>query len=235
MTMRNTSKAKYISALIVASMISNVACAKPKCSGEDSCNTTAINLYVGPETVTPGQEVFVMVELETSTGESAPDGQSVTLAYTQNKENHLLFGSSENGIVEFTLNAGNRSEQVNFSASTNNLRSKSSKILISSGLVSSFGTDTRRGKLPQSLQVETDIISDIYGNRIEDGTLAELITRSESRLQNVQSSYVSNGRASFTWNCPASITQSLELEVQIKQASTRLNIPSEQCAQRGQE
>jgi len=205
------------------------ASSTPNCADSTDCEMRAVNLYVGPETVTPGQDIFVMAELETVSGNSVLDGTFVTLTYTQDNKTFVHSGNAINGIAKFTISSGKRAGQIDFKAASENYTSTTAKTLVSSGEIRSFEAKSTLGLLPNSLQIETDIVADKYGNRVEDGTLASLVSRVDDRVSNIQSTYIANGRANFDWRCPVGVVGKHSLEVQIKQASTFYDVSSSFC------
>lgn len=217
-----------VSIVLASTIIQSSAFAAPRCDNDDRCETGAINLYVGPETVEPQQDIYVMVELETTSGNSVLDGKLVSLTYKQNGKFFIRTGNVKNGIAEFKINAGTRAGQINFTASYKDHSSDTKKALVSSGEVKPFDLRIRSGLLASSLEIETDVVTDIHANRVEDGTLVKLITRTDDRVQKIQSAYIANGRTSFTWSCPPNKKSSI-VEVNIKQSWSRMTIPAAAC------
>lgn len=190
------------SALVTTFALCGVLCAPHNAlAQEPEVVTRSVNMFVGPETLPPRGDIFVSVEVERVDGRSVPDGIEVTLTHYGFGGQRTLYNTTRRGVAQFLIEAGRRSGTRVFIANVANARSEEISVEVTSGKVSDVPTRIFYDPLAHEAIATAGPIKDVFGNPVEDGTVAHLSTRTSTAQHGLFTAVVHDGFAQWTLPC----------------------------------
>lgn len=192
------------------------------------CKTEKLNLYVGPQSVEPGEDIFVAVELLNFEMESS-SAETVIIVDEVTGQRHIA--KVEQGLAYLELSAPQQSGRLTFKAQTDDKFSKPAEVLVHPGQAASFDLLIEKNK--GQVFIYSSIIADKFGNFVDDGIKADIELISDDKVYSVFQTLSKDGRIGLHVPCAAIHKTQSRVRAQIGLARHELEIPSYICS--GQE
>jgi len=189
-----------------------------------SCQLEKLNIYVGPQSVEPGETIYIAVETVNSGGGSATAKSVIIFNELTGKEHSAKV---KNGLAYLQIEAPKQTGRLTFHAVNSAIKSQSAEVLVHAAKPGKF--DLRLEKDKNQIFVNSSLLSDSFGNLVEDGQSAQIEVRAENRLLATSQAHTENARLSFRLNCADLYEDNLTLTIRIRGALTQTVIPSFYC------
>lgn len=177
--------------------------------------TDRLQVYAGPQTVSPRQTISVTVEMTDSHGKSLDD-ETVQLTYHSDGIPMSLQGEISNGLVSFDVQAQTIAGRMAFRARWGDLLSNNAPVLIVAAQPRAFNLKVEPSSNANSVEFTTETIRDIFGNPISDQTLVALSWIDGSGIKRLESAQLSNARITQVSLCPRSYIAPLRVRAVLK-------------------
>lgn len=188
------------------------------------CKTERLNLYVGPQSVEPGEPLYIAVETVNSEGGS---GNSKKVVIVDTYSGRKYHADVKDGLAHLEISAPIRAGRLAFIARDQDIKSTKAEVLVHAATPDKFGLTLEKEK--NQLFVSSSIITDKYGNMIEDGQAAHIVVSSRGAIAEVFSTQLLSGRLNFRIKCSALPQSEALLAVKLRGVSTETNISSDMC------
>ena len=199
----------------------------PRCLLDNSaaiCKTERLNLYVGPQSVEPGELLYIAVETANNQGGSG-NSNNVVIVDTFSGREYLA--DVKHGLAHLEITAPIQAGRITFIARDHDIISNEAEVLVHAAIPDDFKLVLEKEK--NQLFVSSSIITDKFGNMIEDGQAAQIVVSSRGALAEVFSTQLVSGRLNFRIKCSALPQSESSLSVNLRGVSTKINIPPYMC------
>lgn len=212
-------KTKFVSvAVTVASFafsVTSVAQAQP---------VSNLTIYAGPQSVSPGELIYVTVEGRNFSGQSLA-AERVELSYIRDGEPTLVFGTFRDGLASFEVPAQNLNGLMSFSAKSSGAKSNNAEILVVSGPPQEFSIKSHPVRNGQGIELTSDKIADEYGNPISDLSLISINWMDQFGIKERHSVQPRNGYIFLLGQCPEAFSPPLMVQASVSTvASDPINV-----------
>lgn len=154
-----------------------------------------LNLYAGPQSISPGQLIYVTVQ-------SIYSNATVELSYISDGEYETLTATPQHGLASFEIPAQKTIGQMSFMASMENNRSNKSIVSVFAGPPESFELFVKPGQQPGTVNVLSDSVTDRFDNPVSDLALVSLDWIDNTGLIASQDTQLIQGRLKLIMACP---------------------------------
>jgi hypothetical protein len=172
--------------------------------------TNSVTVYAGPQSVSPGNPIFVTVEATDHSGASL-NKMPVTLSYKADGTIKTLTGRLERGLVSFDVPAQTTAGHMTFSATVSDAYSNDAIVAVIAGRPQKLYLTAKSGDTAQSVTLSSEVISDEFGNPISDLSPVIIEWIDQSGLKGRQTVQLSNGRVLLTTQCPVNFEGTLSI------------------------
>lgn len=190
------------------------------------CKTENINLYVGPQSVEPGEDIFIAVETLTGSLESSP-ATSVTIIDADSGRQYQA--EVDQGLAYIEIKAPTHSGRLVFTAQTGDVKSGPAEVLVHPAPAGSFALFVEKNK--GQIFVSSSIIADAFGNFIDDGQSVSIELLNKSEVYGTWQTRTENGRIGLHMDCDSVRDTQSRLRARIGQITSELPIPAFICGQ----
>jgi len=188
------------------------------------CKTQNINLYVGPQSVEPGEDIFIAVETLTESMESS-SARTVTII---DADTGRRFQADVNlGLAYIDIKAPVKSGRLVFTARIGDVKSSAAEVLVHAGRAGDFELMLEKSK--GQLFVSSSIIADGFGNILDDGMTVDVELIGKDGVYNVLKSQIRNGRLGLHIGCDAFGFADARVRARIGDVVREIDIPSYIC------
>lgn len=174
-----------------------------------------LQIYAGPQTAYPGQNISVTIEMTEAHGKSAHD-ETVELTYMADGVATSRLGHISNGLVSFDVQAKHRAGNMTFTARTDALVSNTALIHVTAAQPRAFELKAAPFREAQRVELTTDIIRDAYGNPVSDQTLITIDWIDRLGVKQSEAAQLSQGRMSYVSLCPDAFQAPLKIRAVLK-------------------
>lgn len=174
-----------------------------------------LQVYAGPQTVTPGQNISVTIEKTDLQGKSLDD-EMVQLTYISDGTSISLSGKVSNGLVSFDVPAQHRAGRMMFNANAGDLVSNQSSVMVVADTPISFEFDVEPSRDANVVDLNSDVIRDAFGNPLSDQTLIAIDWIDKNGVKQSEFMQLSNGRMAHVSICPDAYVAPLKIRAVLK-------------------
>ena len=194
-----------------------------------SCTLDTLNIFVGPQSVEPGETIYIAIEASNKLGGSAIANTVIIVDEISGKE---YPASVNNGLAYMEISAPSQTGRLTFHAMDSEIKSSSAEVLVHAAKPEKF--DLRLEKNRSQVFVTSSLLTDSFGNLIEDGQMADILVRTGNKVVLTSQAQTQNARLSFHLDCQKLRGGDLNLSVRVRGANSQSDIPSYFCTQNAQ-
>jgi len=191
----------------------------------------SLQVYAGPQTTTPGQNISVTVELTDDHGKSVQD-ETVHLTYIYDGVSTSRPGKVSNGLVSFDVQAQRIAGRMIFKARAGDLVSNYAPVLILAAEPTAFELKVALSRNTDFVELTTATITDVFGNPVSDQTLVALDWIDRTGVKRSEAVQLSNGRINYSIMCPVTYDAPLKIRAVLKNVEVFSSDLSTLCAVR---
>lgn len=191
----------------------------------------SLQVYAGPQTATPGQDISVTIEMTDVDGKSSHD-ETVQLTYISDGVSTSLSGKVSQGLVSFDIPAQRRAGTMTFIANADDLISNQTVVMVVAGEPIGFKFNVEPSRNANLVDLTTDVISDAFGNPVSDQTLISLDWIDQSGVKQSEFVQLLNGRMTYVSICPDAYAAPLKIRAVLKNVEVFSSELSDLCAAR---
>ncbi len=188
------------------------------------CQTEHINLYVGPQSVEPGEDIFIAIETMTKFMESS-SADMVTIINADTGQQYQAVVNQ--GLAYVEIKAPTRSGRLMFTAQSGAVKSAPAEVLVHAGRAEIFNLMIEKNK--GQVFVSSSIIADKFGNILDDGMSVDVELISETQIYSALTTRTYNGRIGLHIDCNVFSSFSTRLRARIAGVSSEMDIPPYIC------
>lgn len=188
-----------------------------------ACALDNLNIYVGPQSVEPGETIYIAIETSNKLGGSGTVDKITLVDEQSGKE---FSAQVINGLAYLELNAPSQAGRLTFRAFSNDVKSGTTEVLVHAAKPSKF--DLRLEKDKDQVFVNSSLLSDRFGNLLEDGQTARIDVLAQNTLLFSTQAQTENSRLSFRLDCDELVSD-VEVSVRIRGVLSQTSIPSFLC------
>ena len=188
------------------------------------CATTKLNLFVGPQSVEPGEPIYIAVEAANAGGGS---GNSAVVVIVDTYSGREYRAEVENGLAQLQINAPDQAGRLTFVAKDQDIVSSEAEVLVHATKPAAFELVIEKEK--DQVFVSSSIISDKFGNMIEDGQIAKIHLFDGKNVLASNSELTRAGRIAFRLKCSEVANDGAMLIVRLRDVKSVIQIPSYMC------
>ncbi len=188
------------------------------------CKTENINLYVGPQSVEPGEDIFIAVETLTGALENS-SAKTVTIINADTGRQYVA--QVDQGLAYIEIKAPTTSGRIVFTAKANGISSGPAEVMVHAAQAGQFDLMVEKNK-GQAL-LSSSIISDGFGNILDDGRLVEIDLMQGSDVYTNLRTQTLNGRIGLHIDCASIRQANTRLRVRIGEISSDIQMPPYLC------
>ncbi|MEP3654749.1 MAG: hypothetical protein ABJO36_07625 [Litorimonas sp.] len=200
-------------------------------SAQAQTDASRLQVYAGPQTTIPGENISVTIEMTDGHGKSV-QGETVQLTYVSDSVPKLLSGKISNGLMSFDVSAQSIAGGMTFQATSGDLTSNSARVQIVATQPDTFKLEVRSSNNVNLVDITTDSISDAFGNLISDQSLVALSWVDNTGVKRSEAAQLSNGRIIYTSICPGEYAAPLKIRAVLKNVEVFSSDLSVLCASR---
>lgn len=190
------------------------------------CKTENLNLYVGPQSVEPGEDIFIAIETLTGTLESST-AQSVTIIDADSGQHYQT--EVVQGLAYIELKAPARSGRLVFTAQVGEVKSGPAEVLVHAAKANTFALFIEKNK--GEVFVSSSIIADRFGNIVDDGQNVAIELVAGSGVYSSMQTETRNGRIGIHVSCGAFIHSNSRVRARIGQTISEISLPAFLCGE----
>lgn len=191
------------------------------------CTTVRLNLFVGPQSVEPGEPLYIAVETVNNQGGS---GNSTDVVIIDTHSGREYRANVKNGLAHLEINAPSQAGRLTFIARDHDIVSTEAEVLVHAATPADFRLGLEKEK--SQVFVSSSIIADKFGNMIEDGQAAKVTLSSEKGIAEVFSAQIQSGRLNFRIKCSDMPRGGGMVSLTLRDVSTEIKIPAYMCGGR---
>ena len=174
-----------------------------------------LQVYAGPQTVSPGHNISVTIEMTDVHGKSSHD-ETVQLIYMSDGKPTSRSGNILNGLASFDVPAQRRAGRMTFKASWGDLESNKAPVLIVAAQPNAFRLKVEPSRNANLVEFKTETIRDVFGNPISDQTLVALDWMDRTGVKRSETAQLSYGRITYVSICPDTFVAPLKVRAVLK-------------------
>ena len=174
----------------------------------------ALTVYAGPQSVSPGEPIYVSVEATHGNGESISNEQ-IALSYKFDGVVKTLSGRPQNGLVSFEVPAQTQAGHMTFTAVISQTQSNTVLVAVVAARPHRFSLTAERGEQSGTVTLSSKVITDKYGNPISDLSPVIIEWIDEAGLKSRETVRLLNGRVLLTTQCPASFEGAAKIKASL--------------------
>ena len=174
-----------------------------------------LQVYAGPQTALPGDNINVTIEMTDSHGNSE-QGETIQLTYISDGVPMRVSGKVSNGLVSFDVKAQRKAGGMTFQALSGDLVSNNAPVLIVAAQPNTFKLKVRPSRNANFVEIRTETLSDTFGNLISDQNLMNLSWIDSSGVKRSEAVQLSNGSLSYVSICPRAYVAPLKIRAVLK-------------------
>lgn len=188
------------------------------------CKTENLNLYVGPQSVEPGEVIFIAVETLTAELGSSSATTVIIIDETTGQRHEAKV---EKGLAYLELTAPQQAGRLTFKAQIDESFSEPAEVLVHPGRAEAFDLliEKNRGQV----FIYSSIIADKFGNFIDDGIRADIQITSDEKVYSAFQTLTKNGRIGLHIPCDDIYKANSRIRAQIGLARHEIEIPPYIC------
>ncbi len=211
---------KRVSTLISASILT---LSVPVSTGfAQSSQEPELKLFAGPQSVVPGQPIFITAELHPDVAAST---ENVTLVFGNGLNRARFESRTENGIANFVVPAPTRTGRTTFLALTSTFMSYEAEILVVSDKLQPFEITVQQRNENEVVQTSTSVIQDQFLNTVENGVMAEIHWVENDRLILSENASIDDGKLLILTRCDKIQSAShVSIRIRNQQVSTPVTL-----------
>lgn len=190
-----------------------------------------LQVYAGPQTTIPGENISVTIEMTDGHGKSVQD-ETTQLTYFSDGVPMSLSGKVSNGLVSFDVEAQRRAGGMTFKAISGELKSNNARVLIVATQPATFKLKVKPSRNANLVELTTQVISDAFGNPISDQSLVALSWVDNTGVKRSETAQLSNGRITYISICPSEYVAPLKIRAVLKNVEVFSSDLSDLCAMR---
>ena len=194
-----------------------------------ACALDHLNIYVGPQSVEPGETIYIAIEASNKFGGSG-GADKVTIIDAQSGRE--FSARVKNGLAYLELIAPTQAGRLTFYALNNDVKSSTAEVLVHAAKPRKF--DLRLEKDRNQVFVNSSLLADSFGNLIEDGQMARIDVTSQDQLLFSSQVQTENSRLSFRLDCEKLSAPEIAISVRIRGAQSQTTIPAFFCGRAAQ-
>lgn len=191
-----------------------------------------LQVYAGPQTALPGENISVTIEMTDSHGKSA-QGETIELTYISDGEPVSLSGNVQNGLVSFDVEAQSSAGGMVFQALSGDLESNNATVQIVAAQPKLFKLNVKSSRNSNFVELTTETLTDAFGNPISDQNLVELTWIDDSGTKRSEAAQLSNSRIAYTSICPSAYEAPLKIRAVLKNTEVFSSDLSNLCGAQG--
>ena len=191
------------------------------------CETSKVDLYVGPQSVRPGKPLYIAVETLTANGASS-NAKFVTVKNDQSGELYTL--GVTHGLAVMDITAPKQRGRMTFSAYRGDAVSAPVEILIGSGALSPF--TLRRRFTGDGMTLRSSELTDRFGNLMADGYIATLTIETRQSVRKIRQLKIESGQIFTHVKCAELGPEDIRLVISAGAQSQSIPLYSSTCAKR---
>lgn len=188
------------------------------------CKTETVKLYVGPQSVEPGEDIFIAVETLTGSLESS-SAKTVTIIDADSGQQYQA--PVNRGLAYIEITAPSRAGRIVFTAKSGDEISAPAEVLVHAGPAANVDLFIEKNK--GQIFLSSSIIADGFGNILDDGMTVELDLISGSQVYSSMLTRTQNGRIGVHIACESIRFANTQVRAKIGQISSELELPSYIC------
>ena len=188
-----------------------------------------LQIYAGPQSVSPRDDIHVTVELADLHGNSV-NNQNVNLSYTADGIPTMLEGNVQNGLVSFDVIAQQTAGKMDFIARAEGLVSNAAPVIIVAAEPAVFGLSAKPSRIPGRVDIMSEKIVDTFGNLITDQNLVALSWVDSGGITGFENTQLLNSRIILNRSCPENFIAPLRLRAVVKNTEVKSKDLSSLCA-----
>lgn len=188
------------------------------------CQTEALQIYVGPQSVEPGMPLYIAVESANAMGGS---GNATDVIIINSLSGETYAAAFENGLAQIEIEAPTQAGRLTFTAKVNNISSQPAEVLVTAAAPSPYELFLEKDR--NTVFASSSLLADRYGNLIEDGQAANIRVISKGTVIASEAVTTLNGRVATYLNCDDLNRDDTSLEVEIRGTKSGIKIPAFMC------
>jgi len=177
-------------------------------------SAASLNIYAGPQSVSPRETIHVTLELTDARGNSLSDG-NVELSYVSDGVVKTLAGIPTHGLISFDVQAQDSTGLMEFSAKTKGVTSKTAFVIVVATQPQPFSLKAKAGRQAETIKLTSDVFADKYGNPISELSLVSVDWIDDKGLKARQNTQLLNSRIVLTGKCPAKFHGTLKVQANL--------------------
>lgn len=170
-----------------------------------------LNLYAGPQSVSPGEIIYVTVQ-------SIVPETTIELSYNSDDGSETQIARTSQGLVSFEVPAQNAAEQMRFIAKSGERVSNIVFVSVFAAAPQDFVLNTEVGTRSETLHIWSAVITDAFENPISDLALVSLDWVDDKGLIAAQNAQLTQGRIIVNAECPIEFDGTLRLRAAVHSA-----------------
>lgn len=174
-----------------------------------------LQIYAGPQSVSPGQNISVTIEFTDAHGKSVHD-KTVYLTYIHDGVSISRPGKVSNGLVSFDVQAQRIAGIMTFKARVGDLVSNHAPVLVLAAQPSAFELKVDLSRNTDFVELTTETITDAFGNPVSDQTTVTLDWIDPTGVKRSEVVQLSNGRMNYASRCPLAYNAPLKIRAVLK-------------------
>lgn len=181
-----------------------------------------LNIYAGPQSVSPGKVIYVTVQ-------SVDSNAAIELSYISDGKYETRTAMTHHGLASFEIPAQKTTGQMSFVASMEDNLSDRSIVSVLAGPPASFKLSVKRGQKTGTVAVSSAVITDRFDNPVSDLALAALDWIDNTGLIASQNTQLLQGRLQLNMVCPREFHGGLILRATVSTAEYIMPNMSQFC------
>ena len=191
---------------------------------QNHCETKNINLYVGPQSVQPGENIFIAIETLTGSLESS-SAEFVTIIDADSGRQYKT--KVDQGLAFLEIKAPSQTGRLVFIATENDVKSMTAEVLVHAGKASAFNLLIEKNK--GEVFLSSSLIADGFGNILDDGMTVDIDLVSGQNVYSSRQTRTQNGRFGLHIGCEAFQHPDTRIRARIGEVSVELKLPAYMC------
>lgn len=192
-----------------------------------TCKTERLNLYVGPQSVEPGEPLYIAVETVNIQGGS---GNSKNVVVVDTHSGREYWADVKYGLAHLKISAPTQAGRLTFMARDQDIVSTEAEVLVHAATPNDFRLVLEKEKT--QIFISSSVIADKFGNMIEDGQAAHVVLSSRGTISEVFSTQLLSGRLNFRIKCSALPELGASLSVNLRGVTAQTHVSPDMCGGR---
>jgi hypothetical protein len=202
----------------------------PECliyASHPQCKAEKLNIFVGPQSVEPGNLLYIAIEAVNTNGSSA---NADTVIITDNISGKSYEAAFKHGLAHIEVTAPSQAGRLTFTAQLGEIKSKPAEVLVNAAVPTDYKLFLEKDR--NNIFVNSSLLTDRFGNLIEHGQIANVRTISKGVILASQTAATQNSRINIRLDCADLQYGDLYLEADIRGIKSSINIPNYMCGRK---